>query len=88
VDAEAAVVWAGVHRAAEGGDPLAHAGQSVPWHEPCGGGAVAVVIDAHGQFLVVVVQLDRRRGRAGVASDVGEGFLDDAVGGVVDRGRQ
>jgi hypothetical protein len=61
------VTWAGVQRSAERGDALAHADQPDTGHDACPAAASAVVVDAYGQVLLTVAEMDRRGRRAGMA---------------------
>src|SRR5690606_38019384 len=74
--------------ASAGGDgSLAHAGQPVAGRRDAVGRPLALVLDGDEQVALAVVERHRRTVDAGVARDVGQGLLDDAVGGEVGRGR-
>ena len=99
----AARARAGLHGAAYGGGALAHPGLAVPGRPARGAGSgagLAVAVPGVGlgavpgvghvdiDLIGMVAERDGRIRRAGVADDVGQRLLDDAVGGQVDGGRQ
>jgi hypothetical protein len=86
-DAEAAAgARAGREVAAEQRGALPHAGDPVPG--PGFAAAAPAVGDLDGQLPVLLADADLALAGAGVADDVGDGFLDDAERRGVDVGRE
>src|SRR5215213_1327266 len=76
---------ANLQLAIEGGHPLPHADQTVTGPRPAVAGrwhgAPAIVDDLHRDVLVAVADCDLGVGWAGVLDYVGQGLLDDPIGG-------
>src|SRR5262249_42160199 len=80
-----------VQPAVQQGGAFMHAGQAAGCAHRLGGAPVKAgppVVDLEAQGLAVKVDPDRGLGNAGVAGDVGEGFLDDPEGSRLHLGRE
>src|SRR5450756_2253795 len=72
----------------EGGDSLAHAHEAAAFAGDAGGDPAAAVDDLDRERVVLVTYSHGRARLAGVLERVGQRFLDDAVGGEIEAGRQ
>src|SRR6187431_604375 len=79
--------WPDLDRAAGGGDPFSHADGAVSSSRSNWSVGVDVVEDLDAQRLALVGESQGGSMMAAVAMGVGQGFLDDPVGGEADRRR-
>src|SRR5687767_7945068 len=88
MDAEPATGdWPDLDRATGGGDPLSHADGAVSSSRSDRSVGVDVVEDLDAQRIALVGESQGGSMTAAVAMGVGQGFLDDPVGGEADRRR-